>query len=173
MNAIFLFQLPPILEPSIGLLFWNIIAFSIAFLVLKKYAWPPIIKGLNDRESTINDSLATAEKIKLEMAQMKNDNEAILAQAREERASMLKEAKETKDKMISEAKEEAKVQANKIMTDAHASIQNQKMAALTEIKNQVGSLVLEVSEKVLRKELSNKAEQENYIKTLAAEVKLN
>jgi F-type H+-transporting ATPase subunit b len=86
---------------------------------------------------------------------------------------MLKEAKETKDKMISEAKEEAKVQANKIIADAHASITNQKMAALTEIKNQVGSLVLEVSEKVLRKELSNKAQQEDYIKTLAAEVKLN
>jgi len=86
---------------------------------------------------------------------------------------MLKEAKDTKDKMINDAKEEAKTAAAKIIADANASIQNQKMAALTEIKNQVGSLVLEVSEKVLRKELSNKAEQENYIKTLAAEVKLN
>jgi F-type H+-transporting ATPase subunit b len=173
MNSFFLFQLPPILEPSIGLLFWNIIAFGIAFFVLKKFAWPAIIKGLNDRETTINNSLATAEKIKLEMAQMKNDNEAILAKAREERATMLKEAKETKDKMINDAKEEAKVQAAKIVAEAQVSINNQKMAALTEIKNQVGSLVLEVSEKVLRKELSNKAEQENYIKTLAAEVKLN
>ena len=118
-----------------------------------------IIGGLAEREKNIADSLATAEKIKLEMAQMKNDNEAILAQAREERANMIKEAKATKDKMISEAKEEAKVQANKIITDAHAAINVQKMAALTEIKNQVGSLVLEVSEKVLRKELSNKAEQ--------------
>ncbi len=132
-----------------------------------------IIGGLAEREKNIADSLATAEKIKLEMAQMKNDNEAILTQAREERANMIKEAKATKDKMISEAKEEAKVQANKIITDAHAAINVQKMAALTEIKNQVGSLVLEVSEKVLRKELSNKAEQENYIKTLATEVKLN
>lgn len=132
-----------------------------------------IIGGLQTREKNIADSLATAEKIKLEMAQMKNDNEAILAQAREERATMLKEAKETKDKMINDAKEEAKTQAAKIIADANASIHNQKMAALTEIKNQVGSLVLEVSEKVLRKELSNKAQQEDYIKTLAAEVKLN
>ena len=162
-----------LLTPDLGLLFWNLLAFLIAFFILRKFAWPAIIKGLNEREAKISDSIALAEKIKLEMAQMKNDNEAILTQAREERASMLKEAKETKDKMISEAKEEAKVQANKIMTDAHASIQNQKMAAFTEIKNQVGSLVLEVSEKVLRKELSNKAQQEDYIKTLAAEVKLN
>lgn len=162
-----------LLLPAFGLILWTLLAFIIVFFLLKKFAWPAIIGGLQTREKNIADSLATAEKIKLEMAQMKNDNEAILAQAREERATMLKEAKETKDKMINDAKEEAKVQAAKIIADANASIHNQKMAALTEIKNQVGSLVLEVSEKVLRKELSNKAEQENYIKTLAAEVKLN
>jgi F-type H+-transporting ATPase subunit b len=162
-----------LLTPALGLILWTLLAFLIVFFLLKKFAWPMIIGGLQTREKNIADSLATAEKIKLEMAQMKNDNEAILAQAREERATMLKEAKETKDKMINDAKEEAKTQAAKIIADANASIHNQKMAALTEIKNQVGSLVLEVSEKVLRKELSNKAEQENYIKTLAAEVKLN
>jgi len=162
-----------LLTPALGLIIWTLLAFLIVFFLLKKFAWPMILGGLAQREKNIADSLATAEKIKLEMAQLKNDNEAILTQAREERSIMIKEAKETKDKMISDAKEEAKVQANKIIADAHASIQNQKMAALTEIKNQVGSLVLEVSEKVLRKELSNKAEQENYIKTLAAEVKLN
>ena len=162
-----------LLTPALGLIIWTLLAFLIVFFLLKKFAWPAIIGGLAKREKTIADSLATAERIKLEMAQMKNDNEAILTQAREERASMLKEAKETKDRMINDAKEEAKTQAAKIIADAHASIQNQKMAALTEIKNQVGSLVLEVSEKVLRKELSNKAQQEDYIKTLAAEVKLN
>lgn len=162
-----------LLLPDLGLLFWTLLAFLVVFYILKKFAWPAIINGLNEREKTISDSLAKAEMIQLEMAQMKSDNEAILTQAREERATMIKEAKETRDKMISEAKEEAKIQAAKIIADAQASINNQKMAALTEIKNQVGGLVLEVSEKVLRKELSNKAEQENYIKTLAAEVKLN
>ena len=162
-----------LLTPALGLIIWTLLAFLIVFLLLKKYAWPAIIGGLAKREKTIAESLATAEKIKLEMAQLKNDNETILAQAREERATMLKEAKETRDKMIAEAKEEAKTQAARIITDAHASIQQQKMAALTEIKNQVGNLVIEVSEKVLRKELSNKASQEEYIKQLATEVKLN
>ena len=162
-----------LLTPGLGLLLLTLLAFLIVFFLLKKFAWPAIIGGLAKREKTIADSLASAEKIKLEMAQMKNDNEAILASAREERATMLKEAKETKDKMIAEAKAEAKTQADKIITDAQASITHQKMAALTEIKNQVGNLVIEVSEKVLRKELSNKAEQEKYIKTLAGEVKLN
>src|SRR5690606_29853092 len=117
--------------------------------------------------------IATAEKVRLEMAQLKNDNEALLAQAREERGVMLKEAKETKEKIINQAKEEARVQAAKIIADAHASIENQKMAALTDLKNQVGNLVVEVSEKILRKELSNKSEQESFIRSLADEAKLN
>ena len=162
-----------LLTPALGLILWTLLAFLIVFFLLKKFAWPAIIGGLAKREKTIADSLQTAERIKLEMAQMKNDNETILAQAREERAIMLKEAKDTKDKMIAAAKEEAKLQAAKIITDAQASINHQKMAALTEIKNQVGNLVIEVSEKVLRKELSNKASQEEYIRQLAQEVKLN
>ena len=162
-----------LLTPALGLLLWTLLAFLIVFFLLKKFAWPAIIGGLAKREKTIADSLATAEKIKLEMAQMKNDNEIILTKAREERSMMLKEAKEIKDKMINDAKEEAKTQAAKIITDAQASINHQKMAALTELKNQVGNLVIEVSEKVLRKELSNKTQQEDYIKTLASEVKLN
>ena len=162
-----------LLLPDLGLLVWTLLAFLVVFFLLKKFAWPAIIKGLNEREEGIATSLATAEKVKLEMAQLKNDNEALLVKAREERAALLKEAKETKDKMINDAKEEAKAAAAKIIAEAQASINHQKMAALTEIKNQVGNLVIEVSEKVLRKELSNKAEQESYIKQLAQEAKLN
>ena len=162
-----------LLLPKLGLLFWTLLAFLIVFFILKKYAWPAIIKGLHDRETSITEALATAEKVKLEMAQLKNDNEVLLAKAREERAALLKEAKETKDKIVNDAKDEAKVAAAKIIADAQASILQQKMAALTDLKNQIGNLVIETSEKVLRKELSNKAEQEVYIKTLASEVKLN
>ena len=162
-----------LLTPDLGLLIWTLIAFLVVFYILQKFAWPAIIKGLKEREQNIADSIATAEKVKLEMAQLKNDNEALLVQAREERAILLKEAKEAKDKIINDAKDEAKVQAAKIIADAQLSINHQKMAALTEIKNQVGNLVIEVSEKVLRRELSNKTEQENYIKQLAEEAKLN
>jgi F-type H+-transporting ATPase subunit b len=162
-----------LLLPEIGLLFWTLLAFLIVFFILKKYAWPAIVKGLHDRETSITEALATAEKVKLEMAQLKNDNEALLAKTREERGAILKEAKEIKDKIVNDAKEEAKAAAAKIMADAQATIQQQKMAALTDLKNQIGNLVIATSEKVLRKELSNKTEQESYIKTLAAEVRLN
>jgi F-type H+-transporting ATPase subunit b len=156
-----------LLTPAFGLLFWTLIAFLIAFFILKKFAWPAIINGLNEREKTIADSLATAERIKSEMAQLKNENEAIMAQTREERAQILKEAKEIKDKIINEAKEAAKIEANKIIVDANNAIQNQKMAALIDVKNQIGNMVIEVAEKVIRRELAPKAEQDSYIHKLA------
>jgi F-type H+-transporting ATPase subunit b len=107
------------------------------------------------------------------MALMKSENEALLAKAREERALMLKEARETKDRIVNEAKEQAKTEANKIVTEAQIAINAQKMAALTDVKNQVGKLVIEVSEKVLRKELGNKEAQEAHIKGLVDGVKMN
>ncbi|MBK9380737.1 MAG: F0F1 ATP synthase subunit B [Chitinophagaceae bacterium] len=162
-----------LLTPEFGLLIWTLLAFLIVFFILKKLAWPAIIKGLRDRENSITDSLATAQKVKEEMALMKSENEALLAKAREERALMLKEARETKDRIINEAKEQAKAEASKIVTEAQAAINAQKMAAITEVKNQVGKLVIEVSEKVLRKELGNKEAQEAHIKGLVDEVRLN
>jgi F-type H+-transporting ATPase subunit b len=162
-----------LLTPGVGLLIWTLLAFLIVFFILKKYAWPAIIKGLKEREDTISNSLATAEKVKAEMALLKSENEALMAKAREERAVMLKEAKDETNKMIAEAKDKAKSEYDRILADAQSAIQQQKNAALIDVKNQVGNLVIEVAEKVLRKELSNKSEQENYIKELADGVKLN
>lgn len=162
-----------LLLPHLGLIIWTLLAFLIVFFILKKFAWGPILTGLNDREANIADSIATAEKVRLEMAQLKNENEELLAQAREERAAMLKEAKEIKEKMINSAKDDAKLQASQIIADAQASIENQKMAAITDLKNQMGNMVVEVTEKILRRELSNKVEQEQYIKQLTSNVKLN
>lgn len=160
-----------LLTPDLGLFFWNLLAFVIVFFILKKFAWKPILSSLKQRETGIADSLAQAELVRAEMAQLKSENEALLVQAREERALMLKEARETKDKMISEAKERAQVEANRILADTQAIIEQQKMAAIIDVKNHVGNMVVEVSEKILRRELSNKQEQENYIRQLVSEVK--
>lgn len=162
-----------LLTPAFGLIFWTLIAFLAAFFILKKFAWPAIINGLNEREKTIADSLATAERVKQEMATLKSENEALMMQAREERAQMLKEAKDTKDKIINEAKEQAKVEANKIIVDANNAIQNAKMAALTDVKNQIGNMVVEVAEKVIRRELSSGADQDAYIRKLADDLTSN
>ena len=162
-----------LLLPKLGLIFWTLIAFAIVFYILGKYAWKPILKSLNEREKNISDAILSTEIVKKEMAELKSENEILLAKAREERAIMMREAKETRDKIISEAKEQARAETNKIIAGAQDAINQQKMAAITDLKNQVGNLVIEVSEKVLRRELNNKEEQEKYIQQLAAKVELN
>ncbi len=162
-----------LMNPAFGLLLWTFLAFIIVFFILKKFAWKPILSSLKEREKNIADAISSAEKIKIEMAQLKNENESLLAQARDERAEMVKEAKRTSDKMISEAKDKAKTEYDRIVAEAQQAIEQQKNAALIDVKNQVGKLVIEVAEKVLRKELADKSAQETYIKQLADGVKLN
>lgn len=162
-----------LLTPGLGLLVWTLVAFLLVFFILKKFAWKPILETLKERETGIAEAIASADKIRTEMAALKNENEALLAQAREERAILIKDAKETANKMVSDAKEKARAEYGRIVADAQSAITQQKNAALTDVKNQVGSLVIEVAEKVLRKELANKSEQEAYIKGLAEIVNMN
>jgi F-type H+-transporting ATPase subunit b len=162
-----------LLLPGLGLLFWTLLAFIVVLVILKKYAWKPILASLKERETGIADAIASADKIKVEMAALKNENETLMVRAREERAVMIKDAKEASNKMLSDAKEKARSEFDRIVADAQTAILQQKNAALIEVKNQVGTLVVEVAEKVLRRELANKAEQEAYIKGLAEVVKLN
>jgi F-type H+-transporting ATPase subunit b len=161
-----------LLTPSFGLLIWTLLAFLIVLYVLRKFAWGPILSALNERERTIADSLATAERVKSEMAQLQSENEALLAKAREERAALLKEAKETRDRIIGEARDQAKAEAARILADAQATLENQKMAALTDVKNRIGGMVIDIAEKVLRKSLDDRAAQETYIRQLADDVRL-
>jgi F-type H+-transporting ATPase subunit b len=162
-----------LLTPELGLLFWTLLAFLIVFFILRKFAWKPILASLDQREQNIAGSLETAERVKREMAQLKSENEELMARAREERSAMLKEARDTKDRIVNEAKEQAKAEANKIILEAQQQINAQKMAAITEVKNEVGKLVIEVTEKVLRKQLATRDAQEEHIKSLVSDIKLS
>jgi F-type H+-transporting ATPase subunit b len=162
-----------LLTPELGLFFWTLIAFLLVFIILRRFAWKPILSSLGEREKGIADSIATAERVKSEMTQLKAENEKMLVQAREERTMMMKEAKETKDRIINEAKEQAKVEANKIITDAQQQITLQKNAAMAEVKNEIGTLALGVAEKILRKQMNTADGQENFMKMLADDIKLN
>jgi F-type H+-transporting ATPase subunit b len=162
-----------LLTPDFGLFFWTLIAFLTVFFLLKKFAWKPILQALSERENNIAESIASAEKVRNEMASLKSEHEVLLNQAREERTMLLKEAKETRDRIVNEAKEVAKEEASKIMAETRQQIEFQKNAAIVDVKNQIGMLVIEVAEKVLRKEMANKQEQTNYIKELASDIKLN
>lgn len=162
-----------LITPNFGLIFWTTVVFTIVLLILKKYAWKPILKGLNDREKSIADALIEAQKARSEMQNLKADNEKLLNEAREERQKILKEAKTTSDGMINEAKDKARIEAGKIVDDARREIEAQKVAAISEVKNQAGKLALEVAEKILQKELENQKAQEDYVNNLVENFKLN
>ena len=162
-----------LLTPDLGLFVWTLLAFLFVFFILKKFAWKPILKTLGDREKGIADSIAAADRVKAEMAQMQNENEKMMLQAREERSAMMKEAKQMSDQIVAKAKEDTRAIADKMIADAQQQILQQKMAAMTDVKNQIGTLAVEVAEKVLRQQLSTEAAQNAYNQLLTQEVKLN
>ena len=158
---------------SFGLFIWQIILFLLLLFLLRKFAWRPILKAVEDRETGIKDALDSAEKAKLEMANLQADNEKLLQEARAEREAMMKEAREIKSKMISDAKEEAQAEANKTIANAQATIEAEKKAAVADIKQQVAELSVEIAEKVVREELSNKDKQLKLVDQMLNEASLN
>ena len=158
---------------SFGLFIWQIILFLLLLFLLRKFAWRPILKAVEDRETGIKDALDSAEKAKLEMANLQADNEKLLQEARAEREAMMKEAREIKSKMISDAKEDAQAEANKTIANAQATIEAEKKAAVADIKQQVAELSVEIAEKVVREELSNKDKQLKLVDQMLNEASLN
>jgi len=162
-----------VIKPDFGLLLWTTVFFLLFWLLIGKLAFKPIAQALKKREDTIKDSLDEAQKAKEEMAQLKAENEVILAEAREERAKIIKEAKEAKNTMINDAKVKAKDEAQRIVTSAKQEIENEKQAALIEVKNKVGLMATEIAEKVIKKELKGQSEHESFVNQLVKEIKLN
>lgn len=162
-----------LVKPSIGLIFWMVVSFSIILFLLKKFAWKPILGMIKEREESIENALAAAEKAKEEMKALQSNNERILTEARSERDAMLKEAREIKDKMIADAKGIAAKEGERMLTIARENIQNEKNAAITELKNQVATLSIEIAEKILKSELSSDEKQKTLVNTLLKDVNLN
>ena len=160
-------------EFSFGLFVAQTVLFILLFLLLKKYAWKPILNAVNEREEGIRNALDEAENARKEMQNLNADNERILKEARVQRDELLKEAREMKDNIISEAKGEAQVQANKVVEQAQATIQAEKQAAITDLKDQVAELSVGIAEKVVRGELSDKNKQIKLVEEMLKEVTIS
>jgi F-type H+-transporting ATPase subunit b len=158
---------------SFGLFIWQIVIFVGLILLLKKFAWKPILDAVNEREEGIKNALESAENAKKEMQDLQADNQRILQEARLERDSMLKEAREMKEKIVADAKNEAQTQGQKMIEQAKAAIESEKNAAMNELKLQVSTLSLSIAEKVLKDELSNKEAQTKLVEKMLGDVKLN
>jgi len=162
-----------LLIPEVGLVVWHSIAFLLLLFLLTKFAWKPVLKSIKDREESIDNALASAEKAKQEMARLTNENEELLKAARIERDQILKEAKELKDQIVADAKVSAQTEGAKLIEQAKKEIDDQKKRALAEVKNQVSALSLDIAKKVLQQEFADQSKQEALVNDLLKDVRLN
>jgi len=162
-----------LITPELGLIVWQTVVFLLLLFVLGKFAWKPILKGLKDRENSIAEALAAAEKAKAEMAKISNENKKLLQQARAEKDEMLKKAQQTARELVDEAKDNATKEANRILEEARQLINSEKKAAMAEMKKEIAKLSLQVAERILRKELANDEMQKTLAEKLINEIKPN
>ena len=162
-----------LVTPGFGLVFWTVITFLLLLFIMRKFAWKPILGAVSDREEGIKDALASAEKARQEMENLTADNERILQEARAEREAMLKDARDMKNKIVADAKDEAQAQASKMIEQAQAAIESEKKAAMAELKSHVAGLSVDIAEKVVREELSNKDKQLKLVEDMLGEATLN
>lgn len=148
-----------LVTPAIGLIFWTAVVFTLLVILLKKFAWKPILNAVESRNTSIEEALKAAEKAKEDIESLTADNDRILNEARLERDAILKDAREIKDNLINDAKNQAKLEADKILNITKDQIKNEKLAAITELKNQVADLSIEIAEKVIKSELQDSAKQ--------------
>ena len=152
-----------LITPGLGLIIWMALPFLILMLILRKFAWKPILKALKDRETSIHEALHAADRAKEEMKQLQFSNEELLRQAKEERDAILSDARKVRDAIIEESKEQAKEEGYRIIASAKESIENEKMAAMTDLKNQLAALSLEIATKILEHELADPKKQEAFV----------
>jgi F-type H+-transporting ATPase subunit b len=162
-----------LVKVDIGLLFWMTLTFSILLFILGKYAWRPIMKMLHEREDSIEKALNAADDAKKEMLKLKAGNEQLLVEAKEERDALMRDARKVKESIIEEARVKANEEANRIIENARESIQYEKLAAINDLKNQIASISIEIAEKLIGQELSNKEKQKELTEKLLKEVKIN
>lgn len=162
-----------LIKPDFGLVFWTTLIFLILILLLKKFAWKPILKTVKTREESIEKALNAAEEAKEEMKKLQSRNEDLLVEARKERDEMLREARETRNSIIEEAKKSASVEGDKMIDSAKESIRNERKAAVAQIKKEVSSLSVELAEKILKEQLKSDEKQKELINKYIEDINLN
>lgn len=158
---------------SSGLFIIQSVVFIILLLVLRKFAWKPIMDAVNEREVTIVDSLNQAKLARQEVQNLKAENENIIREAKIERDNILKEAREIKDRIVGEAKDLAKAEGDKMIEQARQSINAEKTAAMSDIKNQIGALSVNIAESILKEKLNNDGAQNALVENILNKSNLN
>lgn len=163
-------NLPSILTPDLGLLFWMMLAFLVVFGVLAKFGFPAITNMVEERKAYIDESLRKAHEANEKLQNIQLEGEQILLEARERQAQILKDAAATRDALVSQAQEKAREEGARIISDARALIEAEKQNAIRDIRSQVASLSVQIAEKILRQSLSGDEKQMQYVDKLLDEV---
>lgn len=171
-NSINMILAANLTTPELGTIIWTTIIFLLLLVLLRAFAWKPILQALKAREESIKGSLESAEEARREMERLKADNEAIMQEARSERDELLHEARDARDKMIAEAKKQAKTEADKIIGKARTGIEREKVMAINDIRNQIASLSVDIAEKILGEQLKGSKEQNKLIEKLLDDMDL-
>lgn len=153
----------PLINPGLGTFLWMLVSFGILAFILMKWGWPMILKALHSREEAITASLNEAAKAREEMKMLVAHNEELLRQAKMERDEMLRNARLTSEQIVEDARGKATEEANRIIDNARESINYEKLKAMHELKNQIANLSIEIAEKLIRAELSDKSKADTLI----------
>ncbi len=156
--------------PDFGLIFWMFVSFGVLFLVLWRYAWPIILKGLDQRADLIDKGVEYAQNAKLQLDNAKEEADKYLAQARRQQADMLREADKMKNQIIEEARSEAQREAQKVMDQAKVSIAQQQKEAEQAFRDQVSDFALQIAEKVAKQNLADDKAQTRLVDSLLDEM---
>jgi F-type H+-transporting ATPase subunit b len=162
-----------LLMPGLGLVFWMTIAFGFVLLILKKYAWTPILNVLQERENKLAQSFSDAKRIEQEMSELATLKTEKIAEAEKVFNEITAKAQTEAERIIDDAKEKAREEARMIKEKADELVESYKQEAMREVKNQLSALSLDIAEKVLLEEFSDKKRNARYVNKLLDEVVMN
>lgn len=162
-----------LVTPGIGLLFWMTVTFSLVLFILSKFAWKPILKSIKEREDSITGALNAADDARKKMDALNADNQRLLNEARSERDKMLREANDMKEEILSKARKAAEDEGRKMIQSAKESIEKEKINAMNELKAQVAELSVDMAERILRKKMEDRNQQEAFVNEHLNTIKFN
>lgn len=152
-----------ILTPEPGLLFWMLLVFGIVFFVLAKFGFPIIVKAIDERKALIAKGIEDARKAEEQLATAQQTCDQLIREAKAKKDAILREAAELKERMINEAREQSLAEGRRLTELARKDAEAEKQKAVRSLHNEIAFLSVQLSEQILRRELSESREQKDLI----------
>ena len=156
--------------PEFGLAFWMLVVFLILLGILGKFAWPVLIKILEERAAFIDKGVEFTREAQKDREQAKVDAQKLLAEAQKQQLEVLQQTERLKREKIEEARQEADKEARRVVEAAKLAVEQSKREAELQMRRQVGILSLQIAEKLVRRDLSTDKAQMEIIDKLLNEL---